>query len=171
MDLSTEMASVALLHSSCSGDGSVDRDGVSGTVAVELTSLATAAAVDLSTETVAMAPLQSTFGSGGSVDRERCQWKWCSRGDESGDGGASGSIDRDGGSRLVAVERWRQCYHCSRAGASGDGGGGGYDSGGVGYVDRDSVGSLVAVKPASSATAAAVDLSTEMASVALLQSG
>ena len=77
VDLSTEMASVALLHSSCSGDGSVDRDGVSGTVAVELTSLsvdrdgvsgtdavevtslAMEVVLDLATETASMALLQS----------------------------------------------------------------------------------------------------------------
>ena len=46
VDLSTEMASVALLHSSCSGDGSVDRDGVSVTIAVELARLATVVVVD-----------------------------------------------------------------------------------------------------------------------------
>ena len=57
--MSLRVAAVVAVHPTsepsglvCGGDsGSVDRDGDSGLTAVELTSLATAAAVDLSLET------------------------------------------------------------------------------------------------------------------------
>ena len=90
-----------------SGDGcyggSMDRDGGSALIAVELTCLATS-------ETAAVCWLQAI----GLVWRRR--WRWiggqrrrqcalCSRADvSSGDGNRGGSLDRDGGSVLVAVE-------------------------------------------------------------------
>ena len=87
------------------GGGSAYADGGSGVVAV----VPMGSAVDRSTETTAVASLQC---SSGIRRRRQCwigrrrwwQWLRCSEAEAPGDGGVGGSVDRDGGSGVVALE-------------------------------------------------------------------
>ena len=107
VDLSTQSVSVGVVQSSrrewqkllrwicrqrrrqCGCGGSFDTDTASGCGAVEQASVLKAAAVDLSTET---ASRQRQW----ICRHSRCQWVWSSRAGECGEGGSSGSVDRDG---------------------------------------------------------------------------
>ena len=89
------------------GGGSVDRDGGSVLVAVELTCLATAAAVDRWTDggSVLVAGDWTCLATAAAVHRCTKMGGSRSRADVSSGGGGSGAlVDRDSGSVLVAVE-------------------------------------------------------------------
>ena len=88
--------------------GSVDRDAIHGTDAVEVTSAAVTAAVDLSTEMAAVVWLQSHRHVQRRLRWSICrprrrQWHRCSRSAESDDRCSSGSVDRDAVSGTDAV--------------------------------------------------------------------